>query len=94
MKFTTDANINGTSLKGYLVASYDELVKAFGQPVFGGDKVNVVWELQYEDGTVATIYDWKEPAVPMGRYAWHIGGKSQAAVDLVNDTFTSVFNAA
>jgi len=90
MKFTTDANVNGTSLKGYIVADYDQLVKVFGQPAFGGDKINVVWELAFEDGTVATIYDWKEPAVPMGRYAWHIGGKTQAAVDHVIDTFSAV----
>jgi len=36
--------------------------------------------LEFEDGTVATIYDWKEYETPMGLYRWHIGGKNNLAV--------------
>jgi hypothetical protein len=43
--------------------------------------------LQFEDGTVATIYDWKMNSTPMREYSWHIGGYGdQAAVDRVVDT--------
>jgi hypothetical protein len=77
-------SINGTCLQGYIETTYDELVKVFGNPTeLEGDKVTVEWILQFSDGTVASIYDWKLSETPMGTYRWHIGGKSQRAVDLV-----------
>ena len=89
MKFTkadwTEAN--GTHLQGYIRAYYHELVEVFGAPEGGGDKTTVEWALKFEDGTVATIYDWKEYETPMGSYDWHIGGKSKQAVHAVTSTF-------
>jgi hypothetical protein len=85
MKFTTNANVNGTSLQGYVKAYYHELVERFGEPEYGGDKTTVEWCLEFEDGTVATIYDWKEYDTPTGSYNWHIGGKSKEAVWAVTD---------
>ena len=89
MKFTqadwTDAN--GTSLQGYVQAYYHQLVAVFGEPEGGGDKTTVEWCLQFADGTVATIYDWKESETPMGLYRWHIGGRNDRAVGLVQQTF-------
>jgi hypothetical protein len=87
MKFTNEADVNGTSLQGYVQAYYHQLVEVFGEPEAGGDKTTVEWCLSFEDGTVATIYDWKEYHTPMGPYDWHIGGKSQKAVDRVTRTF-------
>jgi len=88
MKFTKDANANGTSLQGYMTAYYSELVAVFGEPdLYNGDKTTAEWCLEFEDGTVATIYDWKEYETPMGRYNWHIGGTSKAAVWAVMDAF-------
>ena len=90
MKFTKDALVNGTSLVGYVTASYSELVEKFGEPDFGpnagGDKVTCEWALEFEDGTVAIIYDWKQYETPMGAYRWHIGGNSFDAVDRVLET--------
>ena len=89
MKFTqaewTEAN--GTSLQGYVQAYYHQLVAVFGEPQEGGDKTTVEWVLKFADGTVATIYDWKEYETPMGLHRWHIGGRSQRAVDRVTSTF-------
>ena len=66
----------GTSLRGKIVISFDELVKVFGEPNMGAsDKVFNEWAIEFrvpieDDGmgdvddydTVdATIYDWKEP---------------------------------
>jgi hypothetical protein len=89
MKFTsadwTDAN--GTSLQGYVQAHYHQLVAVFGEPDGGGDKTTVEWVLQFADGTVATIYDWKESETPMGLYRWHIGGRNSTAVSRVTSTF-------
>ena len=87
MKFTNEADANGTSLQGYVHAYYHQLVEVFGEPEGGGDKTTVEWCLSFEDGTVATIYDWKEYDTPLGLYAWHIGGTSQRAVDRVTSTF-------
>lgn len=83
MRFTTDANRNGTSLQGYITATYAELVERFGEPEAGGDKTTAEWALDFEDGTVATIYDWKEYETPLGTYRWHIGGHNYAAVERV-----------
>lgn len=90
MKFTVTDNYmaaNGTSLQGYMTAYYHDLVERFGQPQAGGDKTTVEWILEFEDGSVATIYDWKEYATPEGRYDWHIGGSSIQAVWNVNAAY-------
>ena len=83
MRFTTDANRNGTSLKGYVTATYAELVATFGEPEAGGDKTTAEWALEFEDGTVATIYDWKTYETPLDTYAWHIGGRDYMAVERI-----------
>jgi hypothetical protein len=78
-----------TSLQGYVPARYDQLVKVFGEPTDSGDKTTAEWALQFEDGTVATIYDWKEYETPMGLYNWHIGGMSKKAVSRVQDAMAN-----
>lgn len=94
MKFTKDANANGTSLQGYVTAYYHELVAVFGEPDYlGGDKTTVEWCLEFDDGTIATIYDWKEYETPMGRYQWHVGGTSKSAVWAVQDSMKETTNA-
>jgi len=87
MKFTKEADVNGTSLQGYVTACFHELVEVFGEPEGGGDKTTVEWALEFEDGTVATIYDWKEYDTPMGKYDWHVGGYNLKAVDRVEQAF-------
>ena len=93
-----DASITGTSLQGYIEATYDDLVKAFGKPSYDStedgesDKVHTQWALEFEneegDLVVATIYDWKEENAynsRVGKYRWHIGGNSYDAVEAVTD---------
>ena len=84
-------DINGTSLQGQITAKYDELVRAFGPPMVGDeDKTDAEWAVQV-NGTVATLYNWKNgPAycgadgTPVERITqWNIGGRSYAAVELV-----------
>jgi len=87
MKFTNEADANGTSLQGYVQAYYHQLVEVFGEPEGGGDKTTVEWCLSFEDGTVATIYDWKEYETPMGLHRWHIGGRNNLAVARVQQAF-------
>ena len=76
--------INGTCLQGYINTSYRDLVECFGEPHCDGDgyKVDAEWMLRFEDGTVATIYNWKDGKNYCGEDGlavediteWHIGG--------------------
>lgn len=72
--------INGTHLQGYVETTYDRLVDLFGDSLGGGDKTTQEWVLEFSDGTIATIYDWKTYNTPMGMYDWHVGGKSKQAL--------------
>jgi len=91
MKFTNGANINMTGLKGEFPITFAELCEIFGPPDIGPndrdmDKVTCEWKLQFEDGTVASIYDYKVGYTPMGEYEWHIGGHDAQAYTHVVDT--------
>ena len=94
MKFTThnqkEINCNGTSLKGEIRANYADLKKIFGKPSIGDVyKVDAEWEIEFEDGTVATIYNWKngknyngKDGLPKSQITdWHIGGHNQKAIE-------------
>ena len=76
-------NINGTSLMGYVKATYEELVEAFGEADHYMDKSTAHWSIQAPDGTVATVYDYKNYSIPTGDYAWHVGGHNDRALLLV-----------
>jgi hypothetical protein len=101
MKYTThnitDIDPTGTHLQGYIEASYDTLVDLFGEPLPGdGYKVDAEWFIQFEDGTLATVYNYKdgvnycgEGGIPVKLITeWHIGGDDHNAklyvVNLVN----------
>jgi len=64
----------GTCLRGYVYATYDQLVEMFGQPRDDIDKSSAHWAIRFDDGEVASIYDWKTQVVPENMYRWHIGG--------------------
>jgi hypothetical protein len=98
--FTTHNNegvgVNGTCLQGYINARYDDLVTLFGKPMEGdGYKTDAEWALRFADGTVATIYNWKNGRAYNGEYStvtqditeWNVGGfpnDSQRSVVHVN----------
>ena len=91
MKFTNVANANMTSLKGEFPITYAELVEIFGRPNYGPndynlDKVTCEWMLEFEDGTKASIYDYRTSSTPMGEYEWHIGGHDALAYTHIVDT--------
>ena len=75
---------NMSSYKGSVKTTYDRLVQVFGEPhLRDGDKTTVEWVVEFDDGTVATIYDWKLSETPTYEYNWHVGGFNNSAVDLV-----------
>jgi len=82
-----NTSVNGTSHQGYLTTTYDALVARLGNPMKGSDdhKTTAEWCLEFEEGTVATIYDWKLSSTPKNLYDWHIGGKSYGALDKVEE---------
>jgi hypothetical protein len=88
----TDPSINGcgTSLQGYIKISYDDLVKLFGEPqASDGYKVDAQWVIKSFNGTVITIYNYKDGINYNGPEGtptkdiinWHIGGENQKSVE-------------
>lgn len=74
-------DVSGTCLRGYCPegTTYEDLVRAFGEPFGGCGKTDWEWAILFEDGTVATIYNWKDGpsyggAGPHAERSWHIGG--------------------
>lgn len=81
-------DINFTHLQGYVNADYATLCEVFGKPQEGdGCKVDAEWWVRFDDGLVATIYNWKNGLNYMGARGtpveqidvWHIGGHSAEA---------------
>jgi hypothetical protein len=91
--FTTE-NVNaiGAHQQGQIATDYDTLVNTFGNPIIGpspdpvDSKVTCMWSILFEDGTVATIYDWDTITTPFHLHSWIIGGYEARAVDRVLET--------
>jgi len=93
-------NINGTCYVGEIIADYDTLVKKFGPPKSGWDnyKTDVEWHIEFEDGNVATVYNWKDGHNYCGEGGlhhteikeWHIGGHCKSVKSWVSD---HIYNA-
>ncbi len=82
-------NVDGTSFHdGYVIASCNEIrEKLQDEPIYiinsfdpEFDKVHIEFENQLEDGTVFTIYDWKEYSYDANNLDeilyYHIGTKT------------------
>ena len=103
IKFEKSFNVNGTSLKGYITASYRQLVEMFGEPSFGAsgdDKQTFSFVIGYEftdedeTGTgVFTLYDWKgsRPYDDNQEFSINVGGKSFND-SIVADIALEIFN--
>ena len=84
--------VNGASLVGEVKATYAELRSLFGKPLeWECGKVDAQWIVEFSDGTIATIYNWKDGVAYLGEAGlpvkkitdWHIGGLSPAAHTMV-----------
>ena len=102
MKFVThnqsNIDVNGTHLQGYISVEYRVLKKIFGKPTSGeGYKTDAEWEILFEDGNVATIYNWKNGKNYLGRNGtaktkitdWNVGGFSKEVVERIQDVLKS-----
>lgn len=92
-------SITGTSLQGYIDAKYWRLVHAFGNPFDGdGYKTDAEWAIQFDDGVIATIYNYKNGRNYLGEDGlspqeidhWHVGGHSKEAVARVKEVIAEV----
>jgi hypothetical protein len=87
-KLNNTLKANGTCLQGKVTTTFNKLEEAFGEPIYPDSfdgKVMCEWVLEFEDGTIATIYCWKLKTAPVEEYDWHIGGHSERAVDYVKN---------
>lgn len=72
------ANINGTSKKLVIKATYWRLVELFGEPekLRDPDHARVSWNIEFSDGGVLTIYDWNEDRRVEDVTEWNVGGQN------------------
>ena len=93
-------DITGTSYKGKVTATRQELTDALGKPDIGGmDKSTIEWAVaDRKTGAVATVYDYKRSPSPGSRseYAteppkmdevleYNIGGNSADSVSIIEN---------
>jgi hypothetical protein len=88
-KWRRGGSMNGTSLIGYVVTTYDKIFNTFGEPYYTSDdpsdKVPAEWVITFKDGKVATIYVYKTGGVvPKEEYRWHVGGNSRDVLGRVS----------
>jgi len=96
----TNIEFEGTSLQGSIHASYEDLVQTFGQPIANHPepRIEAEWIVLFENGTVATIYNWKNGKKWLGPSGteiaainkWNIGGTTKAAFTNVVMSIPSV----
>lgn len=106
MKYFTnndmDIYVGGTYLIGYINISYNMLVKKFGNPTDNYDnyKSDAAWDIKFENGLIATIYNYKdgknycgEAGTPIKKIKeWHVGGKEPLALIYVVAALRSIGN--
>jgi hypothetical protein len=106
MKYTTHNQDNTislgmSSLQGTIEAEYKKLVELFGEPMatgFDDYKSDAEWAIVFEDGTRASIYNWKDGINYCGADGtptefitdWHIGGFNEDAVKRVQEILEGV----
>ena len=99
MKNSKDFPFSGTSLMGYVTASYDELVGVFGKPEFEDDvpttyeKTSTEWRGQI-NGHRFTIYDYKwRRRNDSSLEQWHVGGDDPRIIARINQRLRKSYGA-
>ena len=88
----TNKSMNGTSFHGATFsATLADLQIILGAPNHTSDqydKVQNEWEMELEDGTVFSVYDWKEYRNygDKDTIEWHIGGNCEKDTFVAQDT--------
>lgn len=91
---TDDIKTGGTHLQGHITADFLDLYDCFGRPTTGDEyKTDAEWEIEFSDGKVATIYNWKNGRNYNGGEGedtlritnWNIGGLYSEVVDRIKN---------
>jgi hypothetical protein len=78
---------SGCSRQGHVKTTFKRLTEVFGKDNGSGDKTQAEWEIEFENGVVATIYDWKSYTNVENITEWNIGGFDDTdVVALVKET--------
>ena len=95
MEQATDREIVGSYLQGYTTSTFQNIIDKLGSPHSQGDayKSDAEWAFKFEDGTVATLYNWKNGKNHCGADGlnlediteWNIGGFSPDAVTKIEE---------
>ena len=84
IKFETNVWASGTHLVGYIDLTYADIVSVLGEDEGGADKSLAMWSIKFEDGQIATIYDYKNYGWNKEDIThWHIGGNDDKVLELV-----------
>jgi len=93
MKYEKFEDTGGTYLQGHIDTTYENIVSVLGKQHHNGDdyKTDAEWNIKFEDGTIATLYNWKNGKNYCGEEGceleniteWNIGGHSPRARDLL-----------
>ena len=94
---SSETNISGTCFADSMLASYKDIFDKLGPPCdsFDNYKSDAEWILEFEDGTVATIYNWKNGKNYLGDDGlevdqiteWNVGGHSKKDLDKLQMVF-------
>ena len=93
MKYEKFEDTGGTYLQGHIDTTYENIVSVLGKQHHNGDdyKTDAEWNIKFKDGTIATLYNWKNGKNYCGDEGldiediteWNIGGHSPRARDLL-----------
>jgi len=94
IKSINKASQVGTCLQDYIEVSYDKIVEKYGEPTVGdGYKIDANWVIEWSDGKVGTIYNWKNGINYLGEDGlethkikeWNIGGMDKTVAKRIRD---------
>ncbi len=97
MEFKTGSGINviGTHLQGYVETTHARLHEVFGESAdnFDDYKCDAEWCVEFKDGTIATVYNYKNGENYLGAEGapveditdWNIGGFTKDAVSRIHE---------
>ena len=95
--------INGTYRQATINIPYRILVDVFGEPLCGdGGKTDAEWIIEFADGTVATIYNYKngiaycgDSGIPTEQITdWSIGGHCSSVVNLIESALVETMDSS
>jgi len=94
IKSINKADAEGTCLQDYVTVDYKTIVDRYGEPTTSdGYKIDAEWIIEWEDGLIGTLYNWKngknylgEDGLPVEEiWEWNIGGRYKTVAKRIRD---------